>query len=326
MSGAPDINDRHIAGALPDDLRKIVKPLNAKAEERQTPVERYGILSMEELLLEAQKSMQNPAGSGGVPTGIGALDKAIGKYRPGNITILGAKPSFGKTSFSIMNVDAAHEAGMRVLLFSCEDASVMYGKRFLAKHAGISAIDLRDSVSSDEDVRRAVAAVAKANKDPFFVSAQGRSFEWIAGVIKAVTAEDDISLVVVDYLQRIRAERQQGTRTLDIGYGVGLMTDAIKNAKSAGLFLSQLLRGGDTVPTIEQLKESAAIEEMGEHVLLGWKDTADGECLRRLKVAKNKDGIDPSEISEIPLEWDNHTASFIPTQRAQEGGDIFGGF
>src|SRR5690606_13665229 len=133
------------------------------------------------------------------------LDEAIGGWRRGNISVLGAKRSFGKTSFSIATTDTACEDGHGVLLFAGEDSAMMYGKRWLSRRSGLNAVLVRDNDLDESSLAKAVEPIELAPKNPKFIRVQSRPVEWICKAITELSQEMDISLVVVDYLQKIKS-------------------------------------------------------------------------------------------------------------------------
>lgn len=283
--------------------------------EQEPPADVPEILSMAQLLMMVYEQMRE-AGSGvarGVPTGIGDLDDAIGGYRSGNVTILGAKRSFGKTSFSLLNVDTALANGCRVLVFAGEDSPGMYGRRFMSRRSSVNATLLRDMRAPFTPIQmdRALHAVSNAGNVPFFVNAIGMPVERIAEIVTAVVTQDEQWLVIVDYLQCLRAQRRSPDRRLEITYIAQTLSAAIKRSGAAGLLLSQLKRSEKRRPEVEDLKESGDLEDAAEHILLGHREqgSGPGERDRRiLIVGKNKDGRD--DVPDIELRFDVTTASF----------------
>jgi DnaB helicase-like protein len=285
----------------------------------QTATERHGIVSMAQLLGMVYDELQKPENAFGVPTGNMELDYAIGGFRSGNVTVLGAKRSFGKTSMSIMTANVAIGAGHSVLLFAGEDSAMMYGKRIMAMRGNINALHLRDLECDKWEIARAASAWAAAPKDPFFVRTEGRPVEWVAHVIQEVGAERKLDLVIVDYLQCVRAGKKQQDRRNEVTYVTKTLVDAIRGVKASGLLLSQLKRSERTEPEIEDLKESGDIEDMADHILLGWKIEEDGKPPeRKIRIAKNKDGVDHADDIDMP--FDLATASFKASSRQRHSG------
>jgi hypothetical protein len=282
------------------------------------------VLSMIEILGPVVDSMRTSGtlAPTGVPTGVELLDRAIGRYRPGNVTILGAKRSFGKTSFSLVNIDAALRSKHGLLVFACEDSVAMYGRRFMARRAGLNALSLRDMAEpfTGVQLRRAQDAVSEAEGEPFFVPALGMPVEDIAETVKAVAATRKVELVVVDYVQRIRARKSYPDRRLMVTGIVGMLVDAIKSVGAHSLLLSQLKRTEHRRPELEDLKESGDLEDMADHIILGHRERSQKSDVRSLIVAKNKDGID--DLPDIELDFDKLTASF--SGRAWENGGASG--
>lgn len=299
---------------LPEERTRLV------AEPRKIPaIERYHVLSEHKLLDDFLTAMQNPAPPRGCPSGIQDLDEAIGGFRRGNFTIFGAKRSMGKTGVSILVRDATADASMGCVMFAGEDAARMYAARIMAKRSGINALTLRDLRWADEfakqrDIAKAVHAVAGATKLPFLVPAYGMLVEDIAQAIKDLAGEISVDLVIIDYLQRLRSKRSFPKRAELVSYMAGVLSDAIKGIDAAGLLISQLKRGGEERPDLEALKETGDLEDMAEHVLLGWRRKAndrDEPDERLIIVAKNKDGRD--DLPDITVPFDPITASFRST-------------
>lgn len=285
--------------------------------ERKRPA--FTILSMQDLLQPVMEQMATagPHNAVGVPTGSSELDEAIGRLRPGNITVLGARRSFGKTSCTIMTVDEAFDAanvwGKRhhLLLFAGEDAALMYGKRFMARRANVNALQLRDMNQrfTAVQLQNATNAVANAPRELFFVPAQGMPVEHIAEVIGHVCETEAIELVIVDYIQCLQTRKYANDRRLQVTHIFQTLGHTIKRCNAAGLILSQVKRTQNLTqwPTVEDLKESGDVEDGAEHILIGHKTDAG----RFIRVAKNKDGTDPDDLPDIEMPFHKHTASFV---------------
>ena len=278
--------------------------------------ERYGALSISDLYSQLVEELKKPQPPKGLTTGVDQLDDGIGGYRSGNVTIFGAKRGFGKTTYSnLVVMENCREH--RIALFACEDAPLMYAKRLLAGDANLNATLLRDFRLQDKgrDWQRITEAMTRADKRPFFVNAIGKPLEWIDQAIKELAAEceaqgDPLRLVVVDYLQKIRCAQPTQDRRNEVTRVAATLTATIKNAGAAGLLFSQLKRSDRLEPTEEDLKESGDLEDMAEHIILGWKvgDEYSGNIDRYVKLAKNKDGPDGGKA--IPMRFIERTATF----------------
>jgi len=288
------------------------------AEQRKPALQRYRFLSMAELLAQVVALLDSQRPRAGVSTGNAEVDEAMGGFRPGNITVFGARRGFGKTTYGNFIKVLGEQQGYRIIVIAGEDPAIMYGKRFMAALATVNALLLRDNRCKKDDWPRIVAAQAGASRKPFFWRTDGAPVELVARVIRDVGAEEQIDLVIVDYLQCIRA-RQQFDRRNEVTFVMGQLCDAIRAINSAGLIFSQLRRADVIEPDIEHLKESGDIEDKADHVLLGWKvneGREDAPDIRRyIKLAKNKDGTEAEELRKQDQAWDRKTASFRFTGR-----------
>ncbi len=286
---------------------------------------RYELISMRALMADIAEDLQRPAErTKRARTGSGELDAAIGGFRPGHVTVFGAKRGFGKTSYGNLVTDLAMHTH-RVVLFAGEDASKIYGRRFLAARADLNAMMLRDNRCNREDWPKIMRAIADAPDNPFLCPVKGRPVEWIAQAISDLHEEQPVDLVIVDYLQCLKTTKRTQDRRNEVTHVCGTVSQAIKRVNAAGLLFSQLKRTERPEPEVEDLKESGDIEDMADHILLGWKVekmlAGTPSVERRIKVGKNKDGIDASEIRPVTMGWNRKTASFIETLGAQEFSD-----
>jgi hypothetical protein len=300
----------------PEETAPPEQPAPEPEQPPKTAVENYGVLSIRQLLELSVARIEAGRLEMGVRTGYAELDKAIAGFRRGNVTILGAKPSFGKTSWTIALTNAAITDGDPVLIVGAEDVACMYGDRFLALRAQLNATAIRDLELNDREKDVARRSVALAPATPTFLPARGKTSREVSKAIRLLVKELGVKLVVVDFLQRIRCGRRVQDRRNEVTMVCEEITDAIKSENAAGLVLSAFKRTEHEKPEIEDLKESGDLEYMAEHVLLGWKRklvdrlSKEVHVERVLLVAKNKDGIDPSQIGEIVMPFDPVTASF----------------
>lgn len=279
------------------------------------PIQKYAVRSVAELLngVFVRASTEKPGF--GCPSGFATIDKLLGGFRRGMVTILGASTSWGKSSFALRTASACSEVGKRVILVSGEDTEDTYGARIMAKRANVSALSIRDNQLDYKELSRMSAAVQDAEQDPFFVNGIGKTAEELAEAIRLICAKRDIDLVIVDYLQAFSCSRRCQDRRVELGHIARCFIEAIKISGSSGLVLSQLKRLENNKPaSMSDLKESGDLENMAEHVIVGWieRDKPDDEDSdnwhRFLAVEKNKDG--PRLPKPQELEFDNRTASF----------------
>lgn len=299
----------------------------AGPEKEPTPtksaVERYEVVSLRKMFHEAHAELKSGAKKRGLTTGVPELDALIGGWRPGHVSLLGAGTSWGKTTFSIMTTDVNELAGAPILYIAGEDERMMYAKRFLARRGRLNAMRLRDNDVDEQDLATVVRLASTASDRPIFLNGIGKPVEYLCKAIRELSKELGIKFVVADYVQRFKTERRLQDRRNTVTYVAERLSDEIKLAGASGLILSQLKRIEGRKPTMDDLKESGDLENMAEHVLLGYREksgTWQGEDTfrRMLIVAKNKDG--PISAADIDVPFDEVSASF------KSGNDHDAGF
>jgi replicative DNA helicase len=308
---APVNEDGEVLEDWDEPLPDLVDPMAEDETESATP------RTMAELLNGVLEKAQSGLKDVGVDACHGKLHRLLAGFRPKMITVLGARTSFGKSSYAIMVADEAMRRGDGVLLVSAEDGEETYGQRFMARRARVNAFNLRANNCKAPELERMGKWAARAETVPFFVDAVGKPAEWIARTIREQCEAREVKLVIIDYVQRIGTTKRTQDKRTEITHAVSIISDAVKEAKAAGLFLSQLKRldGNQTrEPTMHDLKESGDIENMAEHVVLGWvieESNGHDNAPRRsrfLKMEKNKDG--PVDTRAMPIPFDEATASF----------------
>lgn len=275
------------------------------APPRKTAVERWGAVGLKTMFTEVFIDASAPEKARGLTSGIEVLDTQLGGYRRGNMTIIGAQTSWGKSSMGVMALQENHKHGERVLIISCEDKRLLYGRRLACRMGGISALRIRDGKLRSDELASIAKMANDANDEPVFLDATGWSIEKTTRAVREVCSEIPFALVIADYLQRWRTERKNMDRRNEVGLVMGLLSDEVKRINAAGLFMCQLKRI-DNEPTLGDLKEAGELENMAEHVVLGWRIIRGNQ--RKLGVRKNKDG--PVDDDWHELEFDERTANF----------------
>lgn len=306
-----------------DEDGVVIEPEASECEDPQAEPEpeKRAVRSLSELFADVVQQAESGQRAVGVSCCHFKLDHMLAGFRPQMITVMGARTSFGKSSYAIMVADEAMRRGEQVLFITAEDSERTYAQRFMARRAKVSAFKLRANTCTPPELSRMRAQLEIAEKAPFFVDMIGKSAEDIAAIIRAQHKVSPVNLVVVDYLQRIGATKRTQDKRTEVTHVMSCISDAIKESNAAGLILSQLKRlegGKDREPQMSDLKESGDIENMAEHIVLGWLTEEGGDEFtpatrkRFLKVEKNKDG--PVDTRAIDIAFDEPTASFRVTK------------
>jgi len=273
---------------------------------------------MPEVLRELELQAQ-AGGLVGLPTGLDPLDLITGGLRKGELVVVGALPSAGKTALACQIVAANAEAANAVGVFSLEMSRWDLGKRFLSTVTAVSASKIRHPrhIKADEWSALAAGAAEIAEWPVWFDDSGTISVPELLARARMFITRMKAKLIVVDYLQLVRAEAR------DTRKRVGKVADALRQLAKAErvpvVLLSQLRRPQNVnePPTIIDLKESGDIEAHAHLVLLLHAPTApDGKPTGEdtVIVAKNRNGAK----GPVPVVFNPHKLRFYP----REGRDL----
>lgn len=243
----------------------------------------------------------------GYATGFFHLDTQLNRVEPGDLVVIGARTSGGKTAFMLQMAVNMAAAGTRVCVGTTEMDDVQLIKRLLPAASGVPAFRFRAGSLSDSDkgkVRRAV--VDKLQHLPIKIIARPRmSLKDIRGAL----IKSDCEVFFFDYLQRAKMPKAE-SRVYEIEeFMVGLKTLARATGKVI-VTAVQLDRGMDKNPTVppelSDLRGSGAIEAESDTVILLWKpppavqqkrvdwvDASDGCVAIEALIKKNRHGPAP---------------------------------
>jgi replicative DNA helicase len=270
MHLAESAGDRTLEPA--DVAAEAVKSLTAATRIRS------GAVTVADVLPEAvaylQRLRDGDPTAAGLPTGFHALDRYL-SLRPGELTIVGARPSVGKSALLLCIALNVARAGGPVLLVTCEMSARELTVRALACLSGVSAGDIQHGAVSAttweriEDARRDLAAL------PLRISDKGRCrVSDVVREARAMQRREGLALVCVDYLGLLAPVRTPKTRTKEneIAELSGDLKAAAMALRVPLLVASQLNREAEAkdqmLPSLKHLRDSGAIEQDADNVLL----------------------------------------------------------
>lgn len=245
-----------------------------------------------------------------VKTGIADVDNVTSGFRPGQLVVLGARPSMGKTSLAVGIARQAALAGRTVAFFTLEMSADEVVQRLLADLGDVELARIATHNLREQDLSAVLAAANRLHKTRVFI---GENCDHIDSVCTQLRHQHGgVDLIVVDYLQlmSVRAEsREQQIATLSRG-----LKRLAQRVKAPVLVLSQLNRQieqrANKRPQLSDLRESGAIEQDADIVLLLWREgyySPDADQTKaELVVAKHRNG--PTGL--VSLQWDQTRARF----------------
>lgn len=244
-------------------------------------------------IVEDIDRIHRAGGVAGVTSGLGVLDDLVGGIPYRLPTILAARPGMGKSALALHIAKAAATAGEAVIVYTYEDGEPDYARRAMASESGVEPRLIRSRKLQRSDLAALVEKSSNiARLDAFerieIVRAHGMSAREIVRHARASRSKNDVKLIIVDYLQRMPKLNWQQKKHEAIGDNLQILADFVGADDLAGLFLSQINRTGKDGPTLEDLKGSGDIEEIGK-LIIALHDPDEGNRLD-VKILKNSFG------------------------------------
>jgi replicative DNA helicase len=268
----------------------------------------------------------------GTPSGFADLDTITGGFQPGNLIIIAARPSMGKSALVTNiaeNVALNKEVAKPVALFSLEMSEAELAQRFIASQASIKGDDLRKGRLRDETKwKRVLRTAGEYDAAPLYVDdssdvgildirAKARRLHQ-----QAQGEHGGLGLIIVDYLQLMRADARIENRVQQVGEMSRGLKILARELNVPVIALSQLSRGvesrTDKRPMLSDLRESGQIEQDADLVMFIYRDeyyfpeTTEKPGEAELIIAKHRNG----GLGDVPLTFQNEYPRFLGMQRA----------
>ena len=215
----------------------------------------------------------------GVTTGYTRLDKLTAGLQPSDLIIVAARPSMGKTAFSLcMGLNAAIRQGVPVAVFSLEMSKEQLMQRMLAVWGKVDMSKLRrPALLTDADWSNLYAAADVISRAPIYIDdTPALTTLELRARARRLKAEKGLGLVIVDYLQLMRTSRRTDSRELEISDISRSLKGLAKEMNVPVVALSQLNRKveerKDNRPMLSDLRESGAIEQDADIVIFLYRD------------------------------------------------------
>ncbi|MFZ5425256.1 MAG: replicative DNA helicase [Patescibacteria group bacterium] len=249
----------------------------------------------------------------GAPTGFKTLDRMLSGFQPEALIILAARPSVGKSSLAVnMAQHAATTKGVGVAMFSLEMSRESLVDRMISAQGDIDNWRISTGNLEAEDFEKYGIAAGELADAPIFIDdTPGISVLEMRTKARRLQMEQDIGLVVVDYLQLVKG-RGLENRVNEVSEISQSLKNLARELKVPVLALSQLSRaveqrGGDNRPQLSDLRDSGSIEQDADVVMFLYRPDGDDRENYNLFVAKHRSGA----TGEIPLYFKGDRTRFF---------------
>lgn len=217
-------------------------------------------------------SERDSKGLSGIPTGYIELDHMLGGLQESDLLIVAARPSMGKTAFALsLARNTAVEFNNPVAFFSLEMTSIQLVIRLLSAEAKVNQQKIRTGHISQEDNAKIINALGKLSDSPIFIDdTPGMSLMELRAKARRLKSEQNIKLIVIDYLQLIHSPKAE-SREREISIISQSLKNLAKELNVPVIALAQLNRSvesrTDKRPMLSDLRESGSIEQDADVVM-----------------------------------------------------------
>ena len=231
-----------------------------------------------DVLASAYEQMEELArlkgGVSGVPTGFIGLDSLLTGLHGGELVLVGARPSMGKTSFAINIASQAARKGKRVAIFSLEMPREQIAMRILCGDARINMQSVRKGLLRDDDwVKLARSLAPLAGSELYIDDTSGLTPGQLRSRCRRMMMDHGLDLIVVDYLQLMGSDHRAESRQVEvseISRGLKAIAQELKVPLVACAQLSRANEKRSSTnmrPMLSDLRDSGSIEQDADVVM-----------------------------------------------------------
>jgi replicative DNA helicase len=294
------------------------------------------VRSIEDILHEELDKLERLSKEGqsltGTPSGFRDLDEITGGFQPGNLIVLAARPAMGKSALATnIAENAAVDAGKAVALFSLEMSDGELAQRFIASRGKIGGESLRKGRVKPEQWPKVLAATEKLTKAPLFVDdSSDLGVLELRAKARRLHQRHPLGLLIVDYLQLMRAEDPRDGRVEQVGKMSRGLKILARELHIPVIAISQLSRAvearPDKRPLMSDLRESGNIEQDADLVMFVYRDEyynkeSEKQGIAEVLIGKHRNG----PIGSVELTFLDRYPKFMSKATEQRVGSYAGG-
>ncbi len=246
----------------------------------------------------------------GLASGYKELDKLTSGFQPGNLIVVAARPSMGKSAFGLcVAANLAVRQNVPVALFTLEMSKMEVTQRLMCSEAKVESQRLRTGKLAQEDWPRLTGACDRLAKAPVYVDDTGSItlMEIRSKARRLKMREPNLGLIIVDYLQLMTSGVSAENRVQEVSQISRSLKVLARDLDVPIIAISQLSRAveqrHDKRPILSDLRESGSIEQDADLVVFIYRDEyyngeeSDQQGLAEVHLAKHRNG--PTDMVKL---------------------------
>ena len=272
------------------DIEKVIKELN-KIEDREIKEE-----SLKEQIIDTldmiEKNIKNK-NDYSLYTGMLDLDQLTCGLHNEELTIIGARPGMGKTTFALQIADYIAKKKIPVMFISLEMSEEQIITKLIAKDTRINSTKMRLGTLTDQEAVKVYEAGAELEEKPLYITSNLRTIQQIEVEARKLKNKKNIGLIIIDYIQLIKSSQKFNLREQEVADITRTLKLLTLELKIPIIGLCQLNRNATRQePMLSDLRESGAIEQDADNVIFIYQEeeTDAAAPVVTIKLAKQRAG------------------------------------
>ena len=272
------------------DIEKVIKELN-KIEDREIKEE-----SLKEQIIDTldmiEKNMKNK-NDYSLYTGMLDLDQLTCGLHNEELTIIGARPGMGKTTFALQIADYIAKKKIPVMFISLEMSEEQIITKLIAKETRINSTKMRLGTLTDQEAVKVYEAGAELEEKSLYITSNLRTIQQIEVEARKMKNKKNIGLIIIDYIQLIKSSQKFNLREQEVANITMTLKLLTLELKIPIIGLCQLNRNATRQePMLSDLRESGAIEQDADNVIFIYQEeeTDAAAPVVTIKLAKQRAG------------------------------------
>ena len=286
---------------------------------------------IKDILIENTKMIDKASkadGKLGLTTGFASLDKKTTGLQKGDLIVIAARPSMGKSAFALtIALNAAKKENAKVLIFTLEMTKAQMGQRLLSMESHIELGRIREGRVDNMDWREINLAIDQMAKTDIVIDNSADTAFKIKNKCRREKTKNGLDLVIIDHLQLMTVEGRSESRQQEISKISRQLKLMAMDLDCPVILISQLSRApelrNDKRPLLSDLRESGAIEQDADMVMLLYRDDyynpedSEKPNICEVNLAKNRNG----EVGKVDLTWIARYTKF--SDRSGESDEVY---
>lgn len=291
---------------LEETEKKVFEVVQKRSTGEFVPIRQVVMNAMDKI----EKASKNKGAVTGIPTGFIDLDYRTAGMQPSDLVLIAARPSMGKTAF-VLNIaeHVAFRQNKTVAIFSLEMSKEQLVNRLFSLESKVDSQHIRTGQLSDQEWEKLIESAGVIGRSNLIIDdTPGISIADLRSKCRKYKMEQDLSMIIIDYLQLMSGSGRSDSRQQEISDISRSLKAVARELSVPVLALSQLSRAveqrPDHRPMLSDLRESGAIEQDADVVMFIYRDDyynhdTEKKDVAEIIIAKQRNG----PIGTVELAW-----------------------